>query len=48
MFKFRKMYTVAVGLSFATALSGLAMAGTCGSCGDDAQIKASITTSRDS
>lgn len=45
MTKFRKMYMVAVGLSFATALSGLATAGTCGSCGDDAQIKASITTS---
>jgi osmotically-inducible protein OsmY len=45
MLKFRKMYMVAVGLTLATALSGLATAGTCGGCGDDAQIKAAITTS---
>ena len=45
MLKFRKMYMVAVGLTLATALSGLATAGTCEGCGDDAQIKAAITTS---
>jgi osmotically-inducible protein OsmY len=45
MTKFRKMSMVAVGLSFAIALPGLATAGTCGGCGDDAQIEASITTS---
>ena len=45
MTKFRKMYMVAVGLTLATAFSGLATAGTCGGCGDDAEIKAAIATS---
>jgi osmotically-inducible protein OsmY len=45
MTKYRKMYMVAVGLTLATAFSGLATAGTCGGCGDDAEIKAAIATS---
>jgi len=32
-------------LTVATALSGVATAGTCRTCGDDAQIEASIKTS---
>jgi osmotically-inducible protein OsmY len=45
MTKIRKMYIGAVALTVATALSGVAEAGTCVNCGDDAQIEASIKTS---
>ena len=45
MTKFRKMYIGAFGLTVATALSAVASAGTCGACGDDAQIEASIKDS---
>jgi osmotically-inducible protein OsmY len=45
MTKFRKMYIAAFGLMAATALSGVAAAETCGACGDDAQIEASIKAS---
>jgi osmotically-inducible protein OsmY len=45
MTKFRKMYIGAFGLIVATALSGVATAATCGACGDDAQIEASIKDS---
>jgi osmotically-inducible protein OsmY len=45
MTKFRKMSIGALGLTVATALSGVAMAGTCGTCGDDARIEGSINTS---
>jgi osmotically-inducible protein OsmY len=45
MTKFRKMYIGGAGLTLATALSGVATAGTCATCGDDAQIEASIKTS---
>jgi len=45
MTKFRKMYIGALGLTVATALSGVATAGTCGPCGDDAQIQSSIKNS---
>ena len=45
MTKFRKMYIGALVLMVATGLSGVATAGTCGACGDDAQIKASIEDS---
>jgi osmotically-inducible protein OsmY len=39
------MYVGALGLTVATALSGFATAGTCGACGDDAQIETSIRAS---
>jgi osmotically-inducible protein OsmY len=45
MTKFQKMYIGALGLIGATVLSGVATAGTCGTCNDDAQIEASIKTS---
>jgi hypothetical protein len=45
MTTFRKMYIGALGLTVAIALSGFATAGTCGACGDDAKIEASIKDS---
>ena len=45
MTKVRKMYIGGAGLTLATALSGVAIAGTCATCGDDVQIHASIKTS---
>jgi osmotically-inducible protein OsmY len=45
MSNFRKMYIGALGLTVATVLSGVATAGTCSACGDDAQIEASIKAS---
>ena len=45
MTKFRKMYIGAFGLTVAAGLSGFATAGTCGACGDDAQIETSIKAS---
>jgi len=45
MTKVRKMYIGGAGLTLATALSGVATAGTCATCGDDVQIQASIKTS---
>jgi osmotically-inducible protein OsmY len=45
MTKFRKMYIGAFALTVATAFSGVATAGTCGACRDDAQIEASIKDS---
>ena len=45
MTKIRKMYIGALGLTVATAFSTFATAGTCVTCGDDAQIETSIKTS---
>jgi hypothetical protein len=45
MTKVRKMYIGGAGLTLATALSSVATAGTCATCGDDVQIEASIKTS---
>jgi osmotically-inducible protein OsmY len=45
MTNFRKMFIGALGLTVATGLSGIANAGTCGACGNDAQIEASIKAS---
>jgi osmotically-inducible protein OsmY len=45
MTKVRKMYIGGARLTLATALSGVATAGTCATCGDDLQIEASIKTS---
>jgi osmotically-inducible protein OsmY len=46
MTKIRKMYIGALGLTVATAFSTVATAGgTCVTCGDDAQIEASVKTS---
>jgi len=43
--KYCRLSAGVFGLTIATALSGVATAGTCGACGDDAQIKASIKDS---